>query len=136
MKKYNMFGFSRTQSKDWGLYRHCTIHQGARLIPSIDFPDMLLCPQCGQHYPSNLTSADVNIASKFTPASMRSNQKLLFTGRGKLKPKYDDFGNEINPDDIDAMRDISEGRRIRYYHEKKGLKNWLAGYCKADPRRL
>jgi hypothetical protein len=122
MKKYNVFGFDRRESKDWGAYRHCTIHQGARLIPSIDFPDMLLCPKCGTHYPSNLTSADVNIASKFTPINQKVRQRILFTGRAKTRTRYDDFGNIINPNDVDAMNDIKEGRKIRYYNEKKAGK--------------
>jgi hypothetical protein len=118
MKKYNIFGFNRASSRDYGKYRHCTVHEGARLIQSIDFPDMLLCPQCGTHYPSSLTATDVQITAKFIP---RINDKVkpILSGEIRSKHHYDSLGNPINEEDADIMSDMKAGRKIIYYREDK-----------------
>jgi hypothetical protein len=106
---------------NYGQFRHCTIHAGARLIPSIDFPDQLLCTQCGTLYPSDLTMADTQITAKFTPRRLNETKVNIVTGNKRQKKRFDDFGNEINLKDSDIMRDIAEGRKIRYYNENKPI---------------
>lgn len=119
MKKYNIFGFDKAGGANYGQFRHCTIHAGSRLIPSIDFPDMLLCTQCGTLYPYDYTLADTQITSKFTPRERNQRQKNILTGQIIKRRLTDEHGNEINISDKDIMRDIKEGRKIRYYHEEK-----------------
>lgn len=119
MKKYNIFGFDKGKDLNYGLYRHCTYHAGSRLIPSIDFPDMLLCTQCGSLYPYDYTLADTQITSKFTPRSTSNRPVNILTGQ-IIKRRFEDaHGNPINISDKDIMNDIKEGRKIMYYKEQK-----------------
>ena len=111
-RDFNLIGFNF--SPDITRWRHCSIHEGTRLIKDAKDPDLLLCPECGLSYQTRDTQIDQTIQSKFKPQGQTS---II---QGKPKKKYvSEAGDVIPADDFDAIADLASGKKIVYYREDK-----------------
>ena len=111
MTKFNLIGFNFP--KDRIEYKHCVIHEGSRLIQSIEDPTLLLCPECGTNYLEKDTASDETIHSMFGPTG----SKPTIIQAKKVKKYYDDSGNEITDETL--IGDIKRGAHVISYHEQK-----------------
>jgi hypothetical protein len=114
--RFNLFGFNFTRystipPEKW---KHCTIHQGTRLISKLDEPGVLWCPLCGTTYLPKDTTTDERIKPKHTK------QQTKIVQAKKQKKYFDDKGNEINDELL--LKDIANGANVISYHEQKSGK--------------
>ena len=112
MGKFNLIGFNFLKG-EVTQYKHCVIHEGSRLIQSIEDPTVLLCPECGTNYLAQDTASDERINSMFGPGS---NQTKIIQGK-KQKKYYDDSGNEITDETL--IQDVKRGAHVISYQEIK-----------------
>lgn len=116
MVKFNLVGFNR-YNIDTKNYRVCSIHPYKRLLKHKTDESLLFCPECGSEFPLKIedTVTEQGIQSKFTP----NTQTKIISAHSKKK-HYDSFGNLIPVDnDPIIIKDMTEGKRVVYYNEKK-----------------
>ena len=118
-KKPAILGFSKY--KDKTQYYHCSIHQGARLLPMPGEEGLYWCPECGTPYNPSEVKSDTKITSRF---QVIPTGKLIQSGKNrgsKDKDYYDKAGNKISKNDPDIMRDIAEGHTVVYYNTNEDI---------------
>ena len=116
-KRFNLIGFSFSNSSNsYEDHKHCSIHNGSRLLKDEQDPDLWFCPQCGTRYKISETVEDQDIQSNLSPTN--SNVTKIISGKKKTKKHYDSFGALI-PEDPDMQNLIARGYKIISYHEQK-----------------
>jgi len=102
-------------------YLHCSIHQGARLIPYPEQEGWFQCPMgCGP-IPPTQTASDTKITSRFT---VKTSGRQIASGHNRSyreKQYYDKTGVRLPKDDKDILQDLARGATIVSYHTTEDL---------------